>query len=65
MPLEQVDNCPNEMGPTEMGPDEMDPNEMDPNEMDPNEMDPNEMDRSGAVTLYGSVITMMLCWIIL
>ena len=48
------------MGPTEMG-----PTEMDPNEMDPNEMDPNEMDRSGAVTLYGSVITIMLCWITL
>ena len=35
MPLEQVDNCP------------------------------NEMERSGASTLYGSVITMMLCWVIM
>ena len=39
-PLEQVDNCPNEMG-------------------------PNEVDSSGAVTLYGSVITVILCWMTL
>jgi len=54
-PLEQVDNCPDEMGPDEMGPDKM----------GPDEMGPNEMDRSGASKLYGSVITMMLCWMIL
>ena len=57
MPLEQTDNCAINGSTTEEG-----GTESTTTEEGGTESTTTDMDGSGSTTLYGSVITMMLCW---
>ena len=54
MPLEQTDNCVTEEDGSGSG--------STATEEDGSESTTDEEDRSGLATLYGSVISIMLCW---
>ena len=62
MPLEQIDNCATEEDGSGSKTTEEDGSGSTTAEEDGSESTSEDDDGSGSTTLYGSIITMMLCW---